>query len=300
MKKNNIKFIAESAIIAALYAVLTWLFAPISYGSVQFRISEVLVLLVVFNPKYAFALIIGCFVSNITSTLGWYDMLFGTLATTLAIIPMCFIKKMPIAAIFPVISNAIIVSIELGLAFDLWGLAFLYDVLTVGLGELVVLYALGIPLMYALAKNKAVVEIMELDVSHVGNYSFITLNNMVGIALGVLGIILFIAYPFYSEIVDEEAVTYSAMAIIKNNPYTCIFAIASLAYGLMIFIKNKWIKLTGMLASTILIIVVYILTGVNNNQCLSYGYYYGYILFILLLIFTAIILTIKNKKVEEA
>lgn len=300
MKKINIKFIAESAIIAALYAVLTWLFAPISYGSVQFRISEVLVLLVVFNPKYAFALIIGCFVSNITSTLGWYDMLFGTLATTLAIIPMCFIKKMPIAAIFPVISNAIIVSIELGLAFDLWGLAFLYDVLTVGLGELVVLYALGIPLMYALAKNKAVVEIMELDVSHVGDYSFITLNNMVGIALGVLGIILFIAYPFYSEIVDEGSVTYSAMAIIKNNPYTCIFAIASLAYGLMIFIKNKWIKLTGMLASTILIIVVYILTGVNNNQCLSYGYYYGYILFILLLIFTAIILTIKNKKIEEA
>lgn len=300
MKKINIKFIAESAIIAALYAVLTWLFAPISYGSVQFRISEVLVLLVVFNPKYAFALIIGCFVSNITSTLGWYDMLFGTLATTLAIIPMCFIKKMPIAAIFPVISNAIIVSIELGLAFDLWGLAFLYDVLTVGLGELVVLYALGIPLMYALAKNKAVVEIMELDVSHVGNYSFITLNNMVGIALGVLGIILFIAYPFYSEIIDEEAVTYSAMAIIKNNPYTCIFAIASLAYGLMIFIKNKWIKLTGMLVSTILIIVVYILTGVNNNKCLSYVYYYGYILFILLLIFTAILLTIKNKKVEEA
>lgn len=300
MKKINIKFIAESAIIAALYAVLTWLFAPISYGSVQFRISEVLVLLVVFNPKYAFALIIGCFVSNITSTLGWYDMLFGTLATTLAIIPMCFIKKMPIAAIFPVISNAIIVSIELGLAFDLWGVAFLYDILTVGLGELVVLYALGIPLMYALAKNKAAVEIMELDVSHVGNYSFITLNNMVGIALGVLGIILFIAYPFYSEIVDEEAVTYSAMAIIKNNPYTCIFAIASLAYGLMIFIKNKWDKLTGMLVSTILIIVVYILTGVNNNECLSYGYYYGYILFILLLIFTAIVLTIKNEKVEEA
>lgn len=300
MKKINIKFIAESAIIAALYAVLTWLFAPISYGSVQFRISEVLVLLVVFNPKYAFALIIGCFVSNITSTLGWYDMLFGTLATTLAIIPMCFIKKMPIAAIFPVISNAIIVSIELGLAFDLWGVAFLYDILTVGLGELVVLYALGIPLMYALAKNKAVVEIMELDVSHVGNYSFITLNNMVGIALGVLGIILFIAYPFYSEIVDEEAVNYSAMAIIKNNPYTCIFAIASLAYGLMIFIKNKWVKLTGMLVSTILIIVVYILTGVNNNECLSYGYYYGYILFILLLIFTAIVLTIKNEKVEEA
>ena len=71
MKKSiDIKFIAESAIIAALYAALTWLFAPISYGPVQFRISEVLVLLVVLNPKYAISLIIGCFVANTTSSLG--------------------------------------------------------------------------------------------------------------------------------------------------------------------------------------------------------------------------------------
>ena len=47
MKNNNIKLIAESAIIAALYAALTWIFAPISYGPIQFRISEILVLLVV-------------------------------------------------------------------------------------------------------------------------------------------------------------------------------------------------------------------------------------------------------------
>lgn len=299
MKKINIKFLAESAIIAALYAALTWLFAPISYGSVQFRISEVLVLLVVFNPKYAVALIIGCFVSNITSSLGWYDMVFGTLATTLAIIPMCFIKKMPIAAIFPVISNAIIVSIELGLAFDLWGVAFLYNVLTVGLGELVVLYALGIPLMYALAKNTYVVEMMELDVSHVENYSFITLKNMVVIALGVLGIILFIAYPFYSEVIEEESVTYSAMAMIKENPYTCVFAIASLAYGLMVFVKNKLLRLCGMIFSSLAIIVVFVLTGVYNTECLSYVYYYGYIIFIALLIFTAIMLFVKKDNLTE-
>lgn len=297
MKKINIKFLAESAIIAALYAALTWLFAPISYGSVQFRISEVLVLLVVFNPKYAVALIIGCFVSNITSSLGWYDMVFGTLATTLAVIPMCFIKKMPIAAIFPVISNAIIVSIELGLAFNLWGVAFFYDVLTVGLGELVVLYALGIPLMYALAKNNAIVEMMELDVSHVENYSFITLKNMVVIALGVLGVILFIAYPFYSEIIEEEAVNYSAMAMIKNNPYTCIFVIASVIYGLMVLIKNKWLKLLGMIIAIIGIVIAYVLTGYNNHECLSYGYYYGYIVFIGLLILTAVLLVVRSKNV---
>ena len=118
MKKLNIKFIAESAIIAALYVALTWLLAPISYGAIQFRISEVLILLVVLNPKFSFALILDCFIANTTSSLWWYDMLFGTLATTLAIIPMCFIRKMPIAAIFPVIFNGFIVSIELGLALD--------------------------------------------------------------------------------------------------------------------------------------------------------------------------------------
>lgn len=160
MKKNNIKFIAESAIIAALYAALTWIFSPISYVPIRFRISEILVLLVVLNPKYALSLILGCFIANTTSSLGWYDMLFGTLATALAIIPMIFIRKMPIAALFPVISNAIIVPLELGLAFGMWKAGFWYNVWTVGLGEFVVLYFLGIPVMSAIAKNEALVSTM--------------------------------------------------------------------------------------------------------------------------------------------
>ena len=44
--KNNVRFLCESAIVAALYAVLTWVLAPISYGPIQFRIAEILVLLV--------------------------------------------------------------------------------------------------------------------------------------------------------------------------------------------------------------------------------------------------------------
>jgi len=299
MKKINIKFLAESAIIAALYAALTWLFAPISYGSVQFRISEVLVLLVVFNPKYAVALIVGCFISNTTSSLGWYDMVFGTLATALAVLPMCFIKKMPIAAIFPVISNAIIVSIELGLAFDLWGAAFFYDILTVGLGELVVLYALGIPLMYSIAKNEKVVEIMELDISHVENYSFITFKNMIVVALGVLGVILFVAYPFCIEVVDDATNNISAMRLIKEYPFTIVFAVASLIFGLMVFVKNKWVKLIGMVAGVLAIIVAFVLVGALNTSCLNYPYYYGYIVFIILLFLTAVMLFEHNDQQKE-
>ena len=63
---------------------------------------------------------------------------------------MCFTKKLYIGAIFPVITNMFIVSWELGLAFDMWGGAYWYNVFTVGLGEAVVLYLLGIPTMLAL------------------------------------------------------------------------------------------------------------------------------------------------------
>ena len=83
MRKIDIRFIATSAIVAALYVALTWLLAPISYGSIQFRISEILILLVFFNPKYALPIVLGTFISNTTSSLGWYDMVFGTAATLL-------------------------------------------------------------------------------------------------------------------------------------------------------------------------------------------------------------------------
>lgn len=154
MKKTNIKLIAESAIIAALYAALTWLLAPISYGAIQFRLSEVLILLVVIKPRYALAMIIGCFVANIPSTLGWYDMIFGTFATAVAVIPMTKIKKLPIAAILPVISNGFIIALELGIAFDMLDpAAFWFNVLTIALGEAAVLYVIGIPVMYFIKKS---------------------------------------------------------------------------------------------------------------------------------------------------
>ena len=164
--KMNVRFLCESAIVAALYAVLTWVLAPISYGPIQFRISEILVLLVFFNPKYAYAIILGCFVSNTTSSLGWYDMVFGTLATTLAVLPMIKTKKIGVASIFPVISNALIVSFELWLAFKEAGV-FWFNVGTIALGEAVVLFGIGIPFYLGLSNNTALCEILEIDGSKI-------------------------------------------------------------------------------------------------------------------------------------
>ena len=164
MRKNNISFIANTAIVAGLYVALTWLLAPISFGAVQFRLSEVLVLLVVLNPKYALALILGCFIANTTSPLGWYDLVFGTLATSIAVILMTRVKNVWIAALFPVLSNGIIIALELGIAFDMLTLdAYLFNALTVGLGELGVLYLVGIPVIYVIKKNQKLAEFIGFE-----------------------------------------------------------------------------------------------------------------------------------------
>ena len=285
MKNNNIKFIAESAIIAALYAALTWIFAPISYGPIQFRISEILVLLVVLNPKYAVSLILGCFIANTTSSLGWYDMLFGTLATTLAIIPMIYVRKMPIAALFPVISNAIIVPIELGLAFDMWGAGFWYNVWTVGLGEFVVLYFLAIPVMSVISKNEALVSTMELDSSKALDLHVKT-KEVLAIILSILGIILFIAYPMYAvKSTDEEIISFSMLSIAKSSYWLWIMLGLVIVYNLAyIFIHDKILKKVITLLIVAAVIALYILVGINNTQCFKYVYYYIFVIYPVLLI----------------
>ena len=285
MKKINLKFIAESAIIAALYAAITWAFAPISYEGIQFRISEILILLVVLNPKFAFALILGCFIANTTSSLGWYDYVFGTLATTIAIIPMCFVRKMPIAAIAPVISNAFIVGLELVLALNQpWSLYF-FNVLTVGLGEAVVLYFLGIPAMSAICKNEALVSLMELDKDHTIEFKFINGYSLLGIALAILNIIFFIAYPLYYE--GENG--YSMLNIATNGSYWLfIIIVLAVSYGVInVFLKKK-LKL--MLNSILILSItaIYISLGIINTICFKNYLYYLFFIFPPLMIIHAV------------
>ena len=51
---------AHGAVIAALYVVLTIIFAPISFGSAQLRIAEALTILPMFTPAAVPGLFIGC------------------------------------------------------------------------------------------------------------------------------------------------------------------------------------------------------------------------------------------------
>lgn len=137
--------------IAALYAVLTLIFTPLSYGYGQLRVSEILTVLPFFTPAAIPGLFIGCIVGNLASPLGPVDIALGSTATLLA----AFLsRKMPVKWLVPlppVLCNGVIVGAELHV---LLGAPLILAMLSVAAGEAVVCYAGGIPFMLALNKIK--------------------------------------------------------------------------------------------------------------------------------------------------
>lgn len=155
--RMNTRSLCMTAIIAALYAALTLGFQAISYGAVQFRIAEAMTLLPALFPEAVPGLAIGCLVSNLFSPLGTtlYDVVFGTLATLLAaLLTRCIRAGIWLRALPPVVCNAVIVGMVLTYAY---GIDLLWmNMLTVGLGEAVVCYALGVPMTKLLEKQPMV------------------------------------------------------------------------------------------------------------------------------------------------
>lgn len=155
MKKYlTTRSVCLSAIIAALYAALTLLLQPFSYGSVQCRISEALTLLPAIFPQAIPGLTLGCLISNLFNPLGAtvYDIVFGTLATLVAAILTYRIRgNLLLKALPPVLCNAVIVGLVLTYAY---GIDVLWlNMLTVGLGEAVACYVLGVPMMKLIQKQ---------------------------------------------------------------------------------------------------------------------------------------------------
>lgn len=142
-KDERSKMITQTAIVAALYASLTLALAPISYGPIQLRLSEVMVLLVLINPRHKTGLILGCLIANLFSPFGIIDVIFGTLATGLAVFGMARIRNIYLASLIPSIANGLIIGLELTYLLNL---PFVETALYVALGEFLVVSVLGIPL----------------------------------------------------------------------------------------------------------------------------------------------------------
>lgn len=154
-----------AAIVGALYAALTMLLAPISYGPVQFRLSEVLCILPYFLPFTAWGLFFGCLIANFVSSVGFLDLVFGSLATLFACLCVAAVGKRArgiqtevLACFLPVIWNGLVIGGVLcqALVGAPWEhpAEFLFYALPVALGEFVVMFAVGLPLLRWLPKRK--------------------------------------------------------------------------------------------------------------------------------------------------
>ena len=109
-----------SAVIAALYAALTLLLAPISYGNLQCRVSEAMTLLPMMFPSAIPGLFVGCLLANLLGGCTVWDIVFGSLATLIAAIGTYALRKKPLlAALCPVLSNGVIVGAVLSFVYQL-------------------------------------------------------------------------------------------------------------------------------------------------------------------------------------
>ena len=163
------KRMANAAVIGAAYAALTMALAPISYGPIQMRVSEALCVLPFFLPYTTWGLFIGCMISNLISSAGIWDVVFGSLATLGSCLCIQVLghwgrgSKHPLrvilAALMPVVWNAFIVGGLLTWSFTdtpvfAFSRQFWIFAGEVALGELIVMFVLGIPLLKLLDHSK--------------------------------------------------------------------------------------------------------------------------------------------------
>ena len=169
MKKWSTKDLVKVAMIVALYAVLTLVLAPIAYGQLQFRVSEMLTVLPALTPLAGPGLTLGCCLANLIGAMtgvnptGYIDAIVGSLATLLAALASMKLGKCKkrwmrylLVPLPPVLANAVIVGLELTVLFageEAFFPTFGAMALSVGFGELVVCYVLGILLLRVLEQR---------------------------------------------------------------------------------------------------------------------------------------------------
>lgn len=152
---KNIRKLCICAIVAALYAAITIVSAPLSYGLVQFRLSEALVVLCCFEPMLGVGITLGCFLANLFSTVTALDMVIGTLASALACLWTARCRNPWLMPLPSIVCNGLLVGGMLAFVLFPENLAvgFLTAAAQVGFGELAVLYVLGVPLYFFTKKS---------------------------------------------------------------------------------------------------------------------------------------------------
>ena len=157
MRKNTLKELTFAAMLGGAYAALTMLLPIPRYAGVQFRLAEALTLLPFLIPAATPGLFVGCFIANILSPYGLLDIIAGSAATLLACLWTQRMKHRRLAALPPVVCNAIIIGAVVTVQqvpMELFWGTFAYNALTIGIGEAISCCILGGLLLHWLEKSR--------------------------------------------------------------------------------------------------------------------------------------------------
>ena len=161
MKRFSVRELTLAAAVAAIYVVLGYFGNTfnLTFGVVQCRFSEALTVLPFLNPVTGWGLFVGCVVTNLLSPYGPLDMIFGSLTTLVAAQMTARCKNKWLAPLPPVILNAVVIGGVI--AFQEVGFtagfmtAFTYHALTIGAGQILACYGLGMLLLAAMERVKS-------------------------------------------------------------------------------------------------------------------------------------------------
>lgn len=157
MQQNKTAYLAQAAVIAALYVVLTLMTNALGLAnySIQVRISEAFTILPIFTPAAIPGLYVGCLLSNILTGCIVWDIIFGPIATLLGALGTYALRKKAgwLASLPPILANTVIVPFVLSYAYKFEGSVF-YFMATVGIGEIISCGVLGTLLSATLSKYR--------------------------------------------------------------------------------------------------------------------------------------------------
>lgn len=115
--------------------------------------SEALTLLPFYLPEAIPGLFAGCVFANFFGGFGLPDMVFGSLATLIAAVLSRKSGNIYLAALWPVVSNMVIIGTMLHVLIDV---PLIATCLYVGVGEAGACYIVGVPLMKILEARKII------------------------------------------------------------------------------------------------------------------------------------------------
>ena len=158
MDKNRtaVQQLTQGAIIAALYVVLTLIFAPISFGAMQVRIAEALTILPLFTPAAIPGLFVGCLLANLIGGAVALDVVFGSIATLIGAVGGWLLRKNRWLVPIPeILANTIIVPLVLKYGYGV-DLPLLLSALYIAVGEILGCGVMGELLATVLLKRKSI------------------------------------------------------------------------------------------------------------------------------------------------